>query len=80
MTTASGTASRAVLHLRQTLLDVRNWTRWQSSQRTTSRESTGARVVAMQILRSRQSGANSCQRKSQPIYIVPKTLVTDDEM
>src|ERR1700691_6494107 len=36
---------------RQRLLDVRNCTREQRSHLTTSRESTGAKVVAIQVLR-----------------------------
>src|SRR5260370_41324549 len=36
---------------RQRLLDVRNCTKRQRSHRTTSRESTGASVVAIQVLR-----------------------------
>ncbi len=44
----SGSSSSSdARHRRQRLLVVLNWTRWQSSHLTTSRFSTGARVVAM---------------------------------
>src|SRR5262249_19235215 len=44
----SGSSSSSdVRHFLQRLLVVRNWTRWQWSHRTTSRESTGANAVAM---------------------------------
>src|SRR5215470_18128549 len=47
---SGSSSSSEVLHFLQRWLLVRNWTRWQWSQRTTSRESTGARVVAMYVL------------------------------
>src|SRR5208337_2471280 len=46
---------------RQRLLDVRNCTRRQWSQRTTSRESTGVNVVAMQVLRVPERGYSQSQ-------------------
>src|SRR5258708_10296936 len=41
---------------RQRLLDVQNCTKRQRSHRTTSRESTGVSVVAIQVLRVREQG------------------------
>src|SRR5580692_11088836 len=50
MRIGSGSSSSSdARHRRQRLLVVLNWTRWQSSHLTTSRESTGARVVAIQV-------------------------------
>src|SRR5208283_101968 len=46
---------------RQRLLDVRNCTRRQWSQRTTSRESTGVNVVAIQVLRVPERGYSQSQ-------------------
>src|SRR5579863_9202097 len=46
---SGSSSSREARHRRQRLLTVLNWTRWQSSHLTTSRESTGARVVAIQV-------------------------------
>ncbi len=46
-TISGSSSSNDKWHRRQRLLDVRNWTRRQRSHRTTSRESTGARVVAI---------------------------------
>src|ERR1700749_1804109 len=56
----SGSSSSSdARHRRQRLLTVLNWTRWQSSHLTTSRESTGARVVAIQV--------RECQSKAQQL-------------
>src|ERR1700686_2115059 len=46
---------------RQRLLDVRNCTNEQWSQRTTSRESTGLNVVAIQVLRVPERGYSQSQ-------------------
>src|SRR3984885_733758 len=46
---------------RQRLLDVRNCTKKQRSHRTTSRESTGAKVVAIQVLRVPERGYSQSQ-------------------
>src|SRR5579884_96740 len=46
-TISGSSGSSETLQRRQLLLLVRNWTSWQRSQRTTSRESTGASVVAI---------------------------------
>jgi hypothetical protein len=54
----SGSSSNAVRHLRQAPLVVRNWTNKQRSHLTTSRESTGARVVAIQVVEDARAGTN----------------------
>src|ERR1700742_569340 len=46
---SGSSSSKEVRHRRHKLLTVLNWTRWQWSHLTTSRESTGARVVAMRV-------------------------------
>src|SRR5215469_3268100 len=46
-TISGSSSSRDKWQRRHRLLEVRNWTSRQRSQRTTSRESTGARVVAI---------------------------------
>src|SRR5208337_2500889 len=46
---------------RQRLLDVRNCTKRQRSHRTTSRESTGVNVVAIQVLRVPERGYSQSQ-------------------
>src|ERR1700722_3400964 len=46
---------------RQRLLDVRNCTKRQWSHRTTSRESTGVSVVAIQVLRVPERGYSQSQ-------------------
>src|SRR5271157_180630 len=47
---SGSSSSNDVRQRRQRLLTVLNWTRWQWSHLTTSRFSTGARVVAIQVL------------------------------
>src|SRR5579864_3538415 len=57
--TGSGSSgSRHMRHRRQLLLLVRNWTRAHRSHLTTSRESTGARVVAIQVVEDARAGIN----------------------
>src|SRR5664279_4183904 len=46
---------------RQRLFDVRNCTKRQRSHRTTSRESTGVNVVAIQVLRVPERGYSQSQ-------------------
>src|SRR5437879_11330695 len=63
-TISGSSSSNDEWHRRQRLLDVRNWTRRQRSYRTTSRESTGARVVAIDRWelpeRARPQEPNAC--------------------
>ena len=57
--TSGSSASSEVWQRRQRLLLVRNWTSKQRSHLTTSRESTGARVVAIQVVREARAGISA---------------------
>src|SRR6266566_4813999 len=63
-TISGSSSSKDKWHRRQRLLDVRNWTKRQRSHRTTSRESTGAKVVAIDRWelpeRARPQEPNAC--------------------
>src|SRR5215467_15310882 len=56
---SGSSSSSEVRHFLHKLLVVRNWTRWQWSHLTTSRESTGASVVAMYCFRRARAGLSS---------------------
>src|SRR5262249_18499101 len=65
---SGSSSSSEVRHFLHKLLVVRNWTRWQWSHLTTSRESTGANVVAMYRFRRARAGLSSKNLPQRTYY------------